>query len=72
MFFRRIVDARDDTLAEYCGDVVGGVGFVVFVIDMPGNIGVFGLAQFHVKYLTMYVREICLVYIKLERLQQSR
>ena len=55
MFFRRFVDARDDTLAEYCGDVIGGVGFVVFVIDMPGNVRVFDLAQFHVKYLTMYV-----------------
>ena len=55
VLFRRVVDARDDTLAEYCGDVVWGVGFVVFVIDMPGNVGVFDLAQFHVKYFTMYV-----------------
>ena len=55
MFFCRFVDARDDTLAEYCGDVVGGIGFVVFVVDMPGNVCVFHLAQFHVKYFTMYV-----------------
>jgi hypothetical protein len=25
------------------------------MIDMPGNVCVFNLAQFHVKYLTMYV-----------------
>ena len=55
VFFRRFVDAWDDTLAEYCGDVVGGIGFVVFVVDMPGNVRVLYLAQFHVKYFTMYV-----------------
>ena len=64
---RRFVNSWDYALAEYCGNIIGSIGLAIFVIDIPGDVCVFLLVQFHCEYLSLYVRQVCLLYIKLER-----
>lgn len=50
-----VVDAGNDALTEYCGDIVGSIRLAVFVVDVPGNICILFLVKFHVEYLSLYV-----------------